>query len=210
MEGSFRATVPDELLLIETFARRAGSFVRLARHLARLERTARKFAFPFEPAAIDASLAAVTGDDPMRVRLTLDRQGATTVTATPLAAPPAVWQLAIHPERLDPDEPWLRVKTTARERYDRARLALPEGIDEWLFLNTRGEICEGTITNFFLRRDSALLTPPLSSGLLPGVLRAELLTRGVREQILRPGDLAQGDILLGNSLRDLAVARLVK
>ena len=209
MEGSLRGPLPDGLVLIETFARREGTFVRLAGHLARLQRTARALGFAFDRAAIDQALAAIAGDDPLRVRLTLDRHGAPTVQAAPLVAGPAVWRLAIHPERLDPDEPWLRVKTSARQRYDRARAALPDGIDEWLFLNTRGELCEGTITTLFLRREGRLLTPPLASGLLPGVLRAAPSASSAAEAVLRPPDLADGEILVGNSLRGLAPARLV-
>lgn len=212
MEGSFRLAAPDGLRLIETFARREGRFVRLARHLARLERTAGVLGFRFDAAAIDRALAAVAGDDPLRVRLTLDRAGTPEVAAVPLAAGPAAWRLAIHDERLDPDDPWLRVKTSARLRYDRARAALPAGVDEWLFLNTRGEVCEGTITNVFLRRQGRLLTPPLGCGLLPGVLREELLASGAREAareaVLRPRDLADGALLVGNSLRGLVAARL--
>ena len=164
MEGPFRAPLPEGLVLIETFARRDGGFVRLAGHLARLEATARVLGFRFDRAAIDAALAAVAGEGPLRVRLTLDREGAPAVEAAPLAPGPAVWRVAIHAERLDPGDPWLRVKTSARLRYDRARASLPAGIDEWLFLNTRGEVCEGTITNVFLRRDGGLLTPPLDCG----------------------------------------------
>lgn len=212
MESPLRPSLPDGLLLIETFARRAGRFVRLDRHLARLVRTARTLGFPFDAAAIDRALAALSGDGPMdgplRVRLTLDRSGTPAATAVPLTDGPAVWRLAIHAERLDPGDPWLRVKTTARERYDQARAALPAGLDEWLFLNARGEVCEGTITNLFLRRDGTLLTPPLASGLLPGVLREELLARGAREAVLRPEDLADGEVLVGNSLRGLAPARV--
>ena len=100
------------------------------------------------------------------------------------------------------------MKTSARARYDRARAALPPGIDEWIFLNTRGEVCEGTITSLFLRRDGELLTPPLASGLLPGVLRGLLLREGrAREAVLRPADLAEGELLVGNSLRGLVPAR---
>jgi 4-amino-4-deoxychorismate lyase len=68
----------------------------------------------------------------------------------------------------------------------------------------------GTITNLFLRREGRLLTPPLGSGLLPGVLRQALLARGAWEAVLRPADFARGEILLGNSLRGLAPARLVE
>jgi 4-amino-4-deoxychorismate lyase len=63
----------------------------------------------------------------------------------------------------------------------------------------------GTITNLF----TAELTPALSCGLLPGVLRAELLGQGRREAVLRPGNLEGARFFMGNSLRGLIPARLV-
>lgn len=55
------------------------------------------------------------------------------------------------------------------------RLARAAGADEALFGNTRDELCEGTWSNVFLYRDGNWLTPPLSSGCLPGVTRALVL-----------------------------------
>ncbi len=149
------------------------------------------------------------GAAPLRVRLTLALDGRAEAAATPLAAGPAVWRLGIAPDRLDPDDPWLRVKTTERARYDAARAALPPGVDELLFLNRRGEVCEGTIVNVFLRVGDALLTPPVACGLLPGVLREGLLRRGdAREAVLRVADLERGELFVGNALRGLRPARL--
>jgi 4-amino-4-deoxychorismate lyase len=209
VEGAFRRPLPDGLTLIETFGRREGRFVNLEDHLGRLGRTARGLGVPFERAAVDRALAGVAGAGPLRVRLTLGRDGMVAVGAAALAPGPAIWRVAIAEERLDPDDPWLRVKTSERGRFDRARAALPAGIDEWVFLNARGEVCEGTITNVFLKAGGALLTPPLGCGLLPGVLRGILLREGrAREAVLRPADLAAGEIFVGNSLRGLVPARL--
>ena len=72
-----------------------------------------------------------------------------------------------------------------------------------VFLNECGEVAEGARSNVFVERDGVLLTPPLASGALPGVLRAELLASGrAREAALRPDDLHDG-FLLGNALRGL-------
>ena len=143
------------------------------------------------------------------MRLTLGLDGAAEATAEPLIVGPAVWGVVVAPERLDPADPWLGLKTTERARYDAARAALPAGVDEAIFLNTRGEVCEGTIFNVFLEAGGGLLTPPLGCGLLPGVLREELLRRGeAREAVLRLEDLRRGRLFLGNSLRGLCAARL--
>ena len=56
------------------------------------------------------------------------------------------------------------------------RRAKTLGIDELIFLNSRGEICEGTTTNIFFASEGKLYTPPVSSGLLPGIMRRFILT----------------------------------
>lgn len=107
--------------------------------------------------------------------------------------------------------PLLRHKTTERTLYERTRAALPDGIDEALFLNTRGEVAEGTITNIFADLGDGLLTPPLASGCLPGILRAELLASGrAREATLKVEDLSDARLYMGNALRGLIPARLAR
>ena len=71
----------------------------------------------------------------------------------------------------------LRHKTTRRAVYEAARAEYPAAeADEVLLLNERGEACEGTITSVFLDDGSGILkTPPISCGLLAGVLRTELI-----------------------------------
>ena len=76
--------------------------------------------------------------------------------------------------------------------------------DEVLFLNERDEVCEGARANVFLAREGVLLTPPLSSGLLPGTLRAHLLREGrAREAVLRLADFEGAEFYMGNSVRGL-------
>lgn len=192
-------------MIIETLGAHPGEGPRrLAAHLDRMERTALALGYPFDRARAEA-LLDLAPETPQRCRLTLDSDGALDLTTGPLAPNPTLWRVAIHPEPLNAGDPWLGYKTTRRALYDRARAALPEGIDEWLFLNRAGEVCEGTITNLF----TETLTPALSSGLLPGVLRAELLGQGWREAVLRPADLDGARLFMGNSLRGLIEARLV-
>ncbi len=103
-----------------------------------------------------------------------------------MPAPKAEWRLGLASVRLWSGDPWLGVKSTRRAVYDATRAALPEGLDEVLFLNERGEVCEGTITTVFFDRGQGMRTPPLSCGLLPGVLRAEL---ACPEEVLMAEDL---------------------
>ncbi|WP_300514158.1 aminotransferase class IV family protein [Aliiroseovarius sp.] len=201
---------PDEpgFALIETFGFHPGEgFRRLDRHLARMARSSRAFGIAFDDAAARGALESVSGMA-QRCRLTLDRDGRFGLSTAPLGPPPRGWVLGIAEARLDPDDGFLRHKTTRRALYDQARAELPEGVDELVFLNTRGEICEGTITTFFGELDGEWLTPPLASGLLPGVLREELLeeTR-LREAVLTP-DMRFTRVAVGNSLRGWIGARI--
>lgn len=211
MESPVYRSLPPDLRLIETIAwRRNPGFLNLPEHLARLERTARVFGIRHDRTAVERALSVARGDLPLRVRLTLGLDGEPEVTLAPFGFGPEVWNVRIASERLDPADPWLRVKTTVRARYDAARAALPRDVHEMLYLNTRGEVCEGTIFNVFLKVDGTYLTPRLACGLLPGVLRQILLREGrAREAVLRPEDLRRGQLFLGNSLRGLCVARLI-
>ncbi|MFT3972662.1 MAG: aminotransferase class IV family protein [Amaricoccus sp.] len=209
MEGSLRDDAPPGLQLIETLLwQPATGFARLPAHLARLRASAATLRIAFDDAAVEPLLASVAGDGPQRVRLTLALDGTPALTSAPLAPTAPAWTLRLA-GGLRSSDPWLRLKTTRRPVHDAERAALPPGIDEALLLNERGEICEGTITNVFADLGEGLLTPPLACGVLPGVLRAELVAAGTaREAVLRPGDLAHARVLVGNALRGLIPARL--
>jgi 4-amino-4-deoxychorismate lyase len=148
---------------------------------------------------------------PARLRLTLDGEGRFEVGEGPLPVPATVWRVAVHGERLSSGDPWLRHKTTQRRLYDEARAGLPPGLDEWLFLNERGEACEGTITTLFFDRGEGWRTPPLGCGCLPGVLREEMLEGGLaHEEVLRGEDLQYVRLAVGNALRGLVSVELVE
>ncbi|WP_226554168.1 aminotransferase class IV family protein [Celeribacter naphthalenivorans] len=202
----------DPFRIIETFGYLPEQgMTRGPRHLARMARTAAQLDVAFDPVQAERLMAEFDADTPRRMRMTLDREGGLELQDAPLAPSKPLFLVHLHETRLDPADPWLVVKTTERSLYDQARAALPEGLDELLFLNTRGEICEGTITNVFLERDGDMLTPAVSSGLLPGVLREELLAEGrVKEAVLTEADLRAAERLwVGNSLRGLIPAQLV-
>jgi 4-amino-4-deoxychorismate lyase len=215
MEDPVRDRPPADLKVIETMRwDRGQGFSRLDRHLARCAATCEQFGIPFDVKAVRAALdRAVTGGH-MRVRLTIDLSGQIAVGATeiPPERPPEPWRIALSDHRLRADDPWLRIKTTQRGLYDQTRRDLPAHLDEIIFANERGEICEGTITNLFFDFGDGLVTPPLSSGVLPGVLRAELLASGkCREGVVTIADLDRADaIWAGNSVRGLIRCALAR
>ena len=206
MEGPL---CPDGTRLIETLKWNGGQLVRAARHLARLRASASALGFAIDAPALRMALAGIDGADPQRVRLTLGKTGDIEISATPLAPSAAAWRLTLAGDRLSSDDPLLRHKTTHRPLYDRARATLPEGIDEMIFANEHGEICEGTITSVFFDLGRGLATPPLRCGCLPGILRAEMLDRGIcHEAVLNIRELPGARLWVGNSLRGLIPSHL--
>ena len=189
------------LKLIETLLWDGAAYPRLNLHLARLEASAARLGWGCDLATAIAALS-MTGQA-CRMRLTLDANG--TIATETAALPPTkpLWHLGPAPETLHSADPWLRLKTTRRPAYDRARAALPPGLDEVIFANERAEVCDGTITTLFFDRGAGLRTPPLTCGLLPGVLRAEI---AAPEEILLTSDLPQVRLWVGNALRGLIPA----
>lgn len=84
------------------------------------------------------------------------------------------------------------------------RRAMRDGFDEPLFLNSRGEICEGATTNIFFVEDGGIVTPPVGCGMLPGTMRAYVIERfDVQERIVRPEDMGCFEgCFVTNSLMD--------
>ena len=173
----------------------------------------------FDRATAQALLRS-TGDQPeavdrsaLRVRLLLAPDGALSVESTPLSTPfgmpsahlpPVTVALATTP--VWSGDPWLRHKTTRRAVYDTRRVTDPDVFDTLLW-NERGELTEFTIGNLVLDLDGDLVTPPVSCGLLPGTLRAQVLEDGVDgrkviEQVVTRADLAKSDrVWLINAVR---------
>lgn len=190
------------LKLIETLLWDGADCPRLALHQARLVRSASALGWG-KPKALSGLLQDLPAQT-LRLRVTLDRTGAMALTHAPLPPAIAEWRVGLAGTRLQSADPWLRHKSTRRAIYDAARADLPEGLDEVIFLNERGEVCEGAITTVFFDRGQGMCTPPVSCGLLPGVLRAEL---AVKEEVLLAEDLPKVQLWLGNALRGLSPAR---
>lgn len=213
LKARYYETARRPLELIETLRWSAAEgFVRLDLHLARMAASAAVFGLSFDRTrAIDvldeATYAlALPQQEPVahRLRLTLDESGEIACTTARLGPSKDVWTIAIADQRLQSTDLLARHKTNWREAYDGP---VPPGIDEPVFLNERGELVEGARTNIFVPRDGRLLTPPLSSGCLDGVLRRALLSEGrAEEAVLSPSDLS-GEFYLGNSLRGLVRGR---
>jgi branched-chain amino acid aminotransferase len=86
-----------------------------------------------------------------------------------------------------------------------------QGFDDALLLNEQGHVAECTSANVFRVRGRHVLTPPLSSGCLPGITRAilhEVIPAAgctLQEQDLTPADLDSAEeVFISSTTREVA------
>lgn len=200
-------TEPEpEFSLLETMLWTPSRGIRLrSRHLSRLSDSADYFDFQFNLSKVEQELDTVISRlprNPARLRLTLDRQGGVSIAAQSQEYAQKTWRVGWAREPIDSSSKFLFHKTTSRALYTRA-LGDHHDCDDVLLWNERGEVTESCRANLVLKSQGRLITPPLSSGLLPGTLRAELLHRSrVHEQRIFKQDLTAAEgIFLINSVQ---------
>jgi para-aminobenzoate synthetase/4-amino-4-deoxychorismate lyase len=210
-KGSFVTAGQRPVDLIETMAFDPEAGIALLdRHLARLGSSAAVLGVALDRHGLRNELHAATFRlrSPARVRVLVAAGGVVAVEVAAMPAPLlAPVEVALVPLPVAPDDWRLAHKTSDRGFYDAARAAA--GTAEVVFQRPDGLLTEGSFTSLFVRRvDGLLVTPPLGDGLLPGVLRSELIAQGrAVEGAVRRADLTHG-FLLGNAVRGLFDARL--
>ena len=211
LKARFLTGLANEFEIFETMQASRDGCLRVDAHLARMQASARYFGYPFEigqaKAALDAACAQMTTSH--RLRLGLGPDGSFAVTSAellPLAEPVKIF---IADDLTRADDIFLRHKTSVRARYDAAwREAESRGGFDCLFFNERGELTEGGRSNVFVKIDGRWCTPPLSSGVLPGIMRAEMLANAEERVITREMFASAANIIVCNSLRGALAATL--
>jgi para-aminobenzoate synthetase/4-amino-4-deoxychorismate lyase len=184
----------------------------LERHMRRLERSAAHFRFAVDLDVVRKRLsefAAGLPDGPRKVRLEASADG-TIVLEDVEVKPSTPVRTALAADPVDSGDEFLRHKTSRRDVFERALAARP-GAQDVLLWNERRELTETCTANIVLEIDGRRLTPPLSSGLLPGTFRSHLLEQGEAEEEILPIDRideAEG-LWLINSVRRWCEMELV-
>lgn len=211
-KATFLARPPAPRLL-ESLLLEQGNYPHLEQHLDRLCWSASRLGYSCDQQQIRQALlehgAGTTGQH--KIRLLLAADGGCQIESSELQQIQQPLKIAVATTALDPNDLLLYLKTDQRECYDQARQECPDA-DEVLLCNNRGELTEGSFTNLVLKLDDRMVTPPLASGLLPGIMRQELLKQGtIEEQTLYPQDLQQvEEIWLINSVRGWLRAEMLK
>jgi 4-amino-4-deoxychorismate lyase len=163
--------------------------------------------------AIARAAAGLSEGSMHRLRVLVSDNGDVDIDASVLDPLHTLPWVGLAPTRLDSREVLLRHKTTHRPWYDdtQAWCAAHADYFDLLHLNERDELCEGSRTNVYVLTEDGWLTPPVDSGVLPGVQRAALLDEEkVKERVLSLDDLqsARG-LRLSNALRGWFDVRFV-
>ena len=221
--------------VFDTALARHGRILFEAAHVARLSAATAALGFPVPPERIATAMRALAAaeEGPLAaIRTTITRGAGPRGLAPPAEPRPVLWasaaplppalpfaSLSLHPTdiRRNDTSPAARWKTLG---YLDAVLAAAEaraaGFDEALFRNTHGRVaCAGT-GNLFAVFGTRLVTPPLSEGVLAGIVRAEVLGLApsleftAEEQPLAFEEFLGADaVFLTNSLRGIAPVRAV-
>ncbi len=199
------------------------------RHWARMRKDADLLRVPFPWSAVELEtellkLVTANGDWNATLRVLVSRNKGTSwvgpgvegeVDLVAFTAPRTQWgmsaRLGIVPNARHAENVFAGLKTTSWAMnlvwYEEAHL---RGQDEVVLLNERGEVSECTSANIFAVFGDEAVTPPLSSGCLPGITRELLLevveAPGIRttERILPLDDLERADaIFITSTTRNL-------
>ncbi|KJR97346.1 MAG: hypothetical protein VR65_25645 [Desulfobulbaceae bacterium BRH_c16a] len=231
LKGRFLTHSQPEFQLFETMLWQHGQGYRLLEeHLQRLEDGAKFFKFSCSLDLIRNQLKELEknfSDGFFRVRLVLAKDGQLSHTSS-RCGPPLCLELSPEPgpvvekdlpvadffERpVDTKAPWCFHKTTMRSLYDNAfEKAQADGLYDFLFVNEQGEVTEGCITNIIIYAAGHYATPPVSCGLLSGIMRGVLLADKavpVFEKVLTEQDVRGADaVFLCNSVRGIIRVRM--
>jgi len=199
----------------------AGPFA-VQRHLNRLSRSAAAMGLPApDHARIRAAIEQVLdGREFDHGRLRITYTGGLGPLSSSAAYGPPTLVVAAGPAELPAEftsivtAPWTRnehgalsgVKSTSyAENVRTLAYATKRGATEAIFLNTEGNVCEGTGTNIFVVIDGTIVTPPLSSGPLAGITREVIMEWcDVEERDFTLTEaMAADEVFITSSLRDV-------
>ena len=218
LKAKFLTGLTPNFELFETmYATRDLRCRHINRHLNRLQTSASYFEFAFDRE--DAVQQLQTYCDQFaeqtayRVRLSINYEGEIQIQHAVLNPITEPVRILISPQVCETSAIFLAHKSSHRLIYDQAWQAAEKlgGFDS-LFINQNGFITEGGRCNVFVRIGNQWFTPPLSDGVLPGIMRGVLLEdpeMQACERSLTLTDLRQADeIIVCNALRGALVAQL--
>ncbi|MFZ6819046.1 aminodeoxychorismate synthase component I [Undibacterium sp. Ji22W] len=219
LKAKFLTGLQPNFELFETIhAQHESGFRYLERHLARLQISAAFFEFKFERDRILRGLQdyqqQFTIGKEYRLKLSLKPNGEFIIQHAELRPLEQPVRIFLSQQVCTTHPVFLAHKSSHRALYDKAwQEAEKQGGFDSLFCNSLGKITEGGRSNVFVKIKGNWYTPPLSDGVLPGIMRSVLLEDTqlrAAEKSLSRQDLQQAEeIFVCNALRGVLKAELV-
>jgi para-aminobenzoate synthetase/4-amino-4-deoxychorismate lyase len=195
--------------IFETLKYSNGMLERLNLHLDRMRDAASFFLFKFDEGYIFETLrkqiSTLDKGKEFRVKIILDKWGNVKVEVSDIQIELEEIKIIISSKTISTKNRFQYFKTTNRALYDREHEKYhKKGFFDTVFINEKQQVAEGARTNIFINKNGLLYTPPLSTGILPGIFRKHWLQTNIniKEEVLYKDDLLIADeIILTNSIR---------
>ncbi|GAB1349112.1 aminodeoxychorismate synthase component I [Ignavibacteriales bacterium] len=207
-KGNFFTSPGKEYKIFDTMLVENNTIPLLQHHRERLTDAASRHLFYFDDTLFEnALITALFKIDPKRryrLKLLLEKYGKITSVIEELSPLPEKIQVGFSKNRLSSENTMLNTKTTVRGFYDGERaFVIESGMFDLIYCNERDEVCEGAISNVFVKKEGEWFTPPLACGLLPGIARKLFIAENrAEEKIIYKEDIINADeIILTNALR---------
>ncbi len=208
LKGKFLTEPVKPFEIIETMRVENGSIMFLDEHLKRMELTAEFFLFCFNRKLVLSSIKKITSKikkNVYRLRIRLNKLGEINHELTSESQIIGDIKVVLSSNTISSNNKFQYFKTTNRVMYLKEhKKYFAKGFFDVLYVNERGEVAEGAITNIFISKRDIISTPPLNAGILSGVYRKHYIksNSGVRERRLYLQDLLEADkIILTNAFR---------
>lgn len=208
LKGNFLFKSENPFYLFESILYEKGKFFLLNTHINRLIKSAERFLFVADKKKILNALKnesfKLSKSKSYKIKLILNKQGKIDIITEKLKTANNKLKVLISSERINSTSLFQYHKTSNRKLYDKVyHEIIAKGFDEAIFLNEKDELCEGIISNIVIEKNGQMFTPKEDSGLLPGVFREFLISKGViKEKSLFLKDIKTADkIFLINSVR---------
>ncbi|MBT8391750.1 MAG: aminodeoxychorismate synthase component I, partial [Ignavibacteriaceae bacterium] len=195
--------------IIETMLFDSGKILFFEEHIERLKSTANFFLFNFKEQRlskrITKSILQLDENKKYVLRVMLGKWGEISMETKEFIQTKNINSIILSQHRISSQNKFQYFKTTNRDLYESEyKKYSANNVFDVLFLNEKGELAEGSISNIFVKRQGVWFTPTINSGIIAGIYRNYLLKTqpDIIETSLTTKDLSTAEeVKMVNSVR---------
>jgi len=218
LKGKFVTKPVKYFELIETMLVENGKLFLLDYHIKRLKDSAYYFLFFFDETKILKSIIDIVDDldsnKKYRFKILLSKWGGLNIDVREVIRSEKKSIAVISNNKINSMNKFQFFKTTNRELYDKEYDSHKNDYVDVLFLNEKGNLSEGAITNIIIKKGDKYFTPPIEDGIFNGCYREHLLKTRKEIEVKSFGmdELhAADELILINSVRkEIKISELYK